>query len=302
MAAKPKTPAPAGSDDQTTKDLVVAKETALSTEVNDLDELTQAGQEFKETLGKDDMSIPFIQILQQLSPQCTKGQPEYIKGAESGELFNTVTSQRWSTRDDDDQPIVGMRILPITYKRTFIEWVPRNKGGGLVKEWDVDQGLAIVTARNENNQDIIQQGSPYGTPGNQLNDTHTHFVFVIREDGTYFPAVLAMSSTQIKPSKNLNSMIADQKLSNGAQAPRFFAIWNVTTDQRTNDQGSWYIWKFEKAGDVQSLGMMPMFREAKAFAASVLAGEHKVDHSKIAGDVNPSTADAGKGADDEVPF
>lgn len=295
MAVKPKT-----SDAETTQDLTKTQATAVSTEVNDLDELTQAGQEFKETLGKDDMSIPFIQILQQLSPQCTKGQPEYIKGAESGELFNTVTSQRWKTRDDDDQPIFGMRILPITYKRTFIEWVPRNKGGGLVKEWDVDQGLSIITARNENNLDIIQDGSPYGTPGNQLNDTHTHFVFVIREDGTHFPAVLAMSSTQIKPSKNLNSMIADQKLPNGATPPRFFAIWNITTDQRTNDQGSWYVWKFEKAGDVQSLGMMPLFREAKAFAESILAGEHKVDHSKAAGDTNPSTADMVM--DDKVPF
>ena len=298
MAGKEK-----ASDDATTKNLLVAaQQTALSTEVSDLDELAAAGQEFKEHLGKDDMSIPFIQILQQLSPQCTKGQPEYIKGAESSQLFNTVTTERWNTRDDDDQPIKPLRMLSITYKRSFIEWVPRAKGGGLVKEWDVDQGLAIITARNEANQDIIQAGSPYGTPGNQLNDTHTHFVFVIREDGSYFPAVLTMSSTQIKPSKNLNSMINDQKLSNGATAPRFFAIWSVTTDQRTNDQGSWYIWKFEKAGDVQGLGMMPMFREAKAFAASVLAGEHKVDHSKVAGDVNPSTADADKGAEDEVPF
>lgn len=302
MAAKPKTPAPAGSDDATTKDLVVAKETALSTEVNELDELAAAGQEFKEHLGKDDMSIPFIQILQQLSPQCTKGQPEFIKGAESSQLFNTVTTERWNTRDEDDNPAKPIRILPITYKRSFIEWVPRAKGGGLVKEWDVDQGLSIVTARNEANQDIIQQGSPYGTPGNQLNDTHTHFVFVVREDGSYFPAVLTMSSTQIKPSKNLNSMISDTKLSNGAVAPRFFALWSVTTDQRTNDQGSWYIWKFEKAGDVQSLGLMPMFREAKAFAASILAGEHKVDHSKVAGDVNPSAPAAGAVGEDEVPF
>lgn len=304
MAAKPKTPAPAGSDDATTKDLVVAKETALATTV-EIDEFMADGQEFKEHLGKDDMSIPFIQILQQLSPQCTKGQPEYIKGAESSELFNTVTQEHWKTRDDNDNPTKPIRIIPVTYKHSFIEWKTRVKGGGFVKEWEDAQGLAMVVARNEANLDIIQEGSPYGTPGNQLNETHTHFVFVLRPDGTHFPAVLAMSSTQIKPSKNLNAMINEQKLPNGALAARFYTVWDVTTDQRTNDQGSWYVWKFEKAGDVQTLGLVNLYREAKEFAASVKAGERTVDHSKIAGDVNPSTsstAGASSDKDDEVPF
>jgi hypothetical protein len=283
-----------------TKKNEVAKAAEAQLPAEFLDELASAGEQYQETMSKDDMSIPFIQILQQLSPQCTKGQPEFIKGAESSDLFDTVTQELFKTRDDSDNPIVGIQILPIFYKRTFIEWVPRSQGGGLVQEYSVEDGLSIVTKRNENNLDIIQEGSPLGKPGNQLNDTHTHFVFVIRHDGSFKPAVLTMASTQIKPSKDLNAMVSEHVLPDGRKAPRFFGIYNVTTTQRSNDQGIWYVWKFERAGDVLSMGRMDLFKEAKKFLDGILAGEHKVDHSKAGGEVNPKAPAAPD--TDEVPF
>lgn len=277
-----------------------AKEAQLPAEF--LDELADAGQQFQETLSKDDMSIPFLQILQQLSPQCTKGKPEFIKGAEPSDLFNTVTQALFKTRDENDNAVEGMRILPIFYKRSFIEWVPRSQGGGIVKEYSVEEGLSIVTKRNENNLDIIQQGSPIGTPGNQLNDTHTHFAFQILPDGTWTPVILTMASTQIKPSKDLNNLVSNVKLPDGRKAPRFFGIYSVTTQQRTNDQGSWYVWKFEKVDDVLNAGKMDMFRDAKAFVEGIVAGEHKADYSKMEGEANPDTGGSAGGSDEEVPF
>lgn len=288
----------------TKKDVATKKEAGLPAEF--MDELAAAGEEHQETMGKDDMSIPFLQILQSLSPQCTKGEPEYIKGAEASDLVNTVTNAIIKTRDDDDNAVMGnARILPISYKRSFIEWVPRSKGGGLVKEYSVADGLSIVTQRSpETGADVIQAGSPLGTPGNQLSDTHTHFVFLINDDKTWEPVVLTMSSTQIKPSKDLNNMVSKQTLPDGRKAPRFFGIYDVTTRRRSNDQGSWYIWEFERNGDVLSEDMMAMFRDAKKFVEGIEAGEHKVDHSKVQGEVNPDTSNTSgaDGSDEEVPF
>jgi len=282
----------------------VAKKEEAGLPAEFMDELAQAGEEHKEALGKDDMSIPFLQILQSLSPQVVKGEAEYIKGAEPSDLLNTVTQSLIKTQDEDGNPIPGCRVLPISYKRSFIEWVPRSQGGGIVNEYSVEDGLSIVTQRSsETGQDIIQANSPLGTPGNQLNDTHTHFMFLINDDGTWEPVVLTMSSTQIKPSKDLNNMVSKQVLPDGRKAPRFFGIYDVTTQRRSNDQGSWYIWKFERATDVLADNKMDMFREAKEFVAGIEAGEHKADHSKAGGEVNPSTADtAGSKDDDEVPF
>jgi len=288
---------------KTTTAVATAKEAQLPAEF--MDELALAGEQHQETMTKDDMSIPFLQILQSLSPQCTRGEPEYIKGAEPSDLLNTVTQTIIKTRDDDDNAIAGCKILPIYYKRSFIEWVPRAKGGGIVQEYSVEEGLSIITARNETNQDIIQQGSPLGTPGNQLNDTHTHFVFLLNEDGTFEPMILTMASTQIKPSKDLNNMVSKQVLPDGRKAPRFFGIYDVTTQRRSNDQGSWYIWKFERSGDVLTANRMDIFREAKKFVEGIQAGEHKADYSKMDGEANPSTKDSAAGAgdkDSEMPF
>lgn len=287
-----------------TKEVAKKKEAGLPAEF--MDELALAGEEHKETLGKDDMSIPFLQILQSLSPQCTKGEPEFIKGSEPSDLLNTVTQTLIKTRDDDNNEIAGCRVLPISYKRSFIEWVPRKEGGGIVQEYSVEDGLSIVTQRSkETGQDIIQANSPLGTPGNQLNDTHTHFMFLISDDGTYEPVVLTMASTQIKPSKDLNNMVSKQVLPDGREAPRFFGIYDVTTQYRSNDQGSWYVWKFQRATDVLEDGKMDMFRKAKAFVAGIETGEHKADHAKAGnGEVNPSTGSDKPGAngDDDVPF
>lgn len=266
-----------------------------------MDELVADGQQYQETMSKDDMSIPFLQILQSLSPQVIKGKPEFIKGAEPSMLFNTVTKELVATRDDDDNQIwPSLQILPIYYKRSFIEWVPRNKGGGFVKEYDVATGLTGVTQRNEQNLDIIQQNSPIGKPGNQLNDTHTHFVFVIREDGSFSPVVLTMTSTQLKPSKDWNALIAEVALPNGAKPPRFFATWKVSTRMRTNDQGSWYVWEFQRAGAVTDFpNGKDIYHEAKKFRDGVVAGEQTVDYSKMEGEANPAAEST---EDEEMPF
>ena len=260
--------------------------------VKQLDEIAEAGEKYQEQMAKEDMSIPFVQILQQLSPQCTKGKPEFIKGAEPSDLLNTVTQEIWKTRDEDDNPIPALTILPVHYKRSHIEWVTRANGGGFVREYTVAEALNIITQRNDANMDIIQKNSPLGTPGNQLNDTHTHFVFVI-EDDSFFPAVLTMSSTQIKSSKDLNAMIDKQRLPDGRRAPRFFSTWNITTQQRTNDMGSWYVWKFEKAGDVVS--RMELFREARAFVEGIKTGENHADYSKMESVSDTETSD-------DIPF
>ena len=283
-------------------DVAKAKEAQLPAEF--MEELAGDGQQYQESMSKDDMSIPFLQILQSLSPQCTKGEPEFIKGSEPSDLLDTVTQSLFKTRDDDDNAIQGVRMLPIHYKRSFIEWVPRSQGGGIVNEWSVEEGLSIITQRNDSNQDIIQQGSPLGTLGNQLNDTHTHFVFLIHEDGTYEPFVLTMASTQIKPSKDLNNMVSKHALPNGSKAARFFGVYGVTTQRRSNDQGSWYVWKFEKVSDVLTEGFTDMYRDAKTFVEGIQAGEHKADYSKMDGEANPSTEGkaGGEGNDDEVPF
>ena len=267
--------------------------------------LDGAAKDYVEPMGQDDMSIPFISVLQALSPQCDRGKPEFIKEAEPSMLFNSVTRALYPTRNDDDQPIPGMTVIDLYYKASFIEWITRAQGGGFVAEYDVAEGNEIVTARDNDNLDIILEGSKLGTPGNQLAYTHTHFAFVVGK-GALEPAVISMAATQVKPSKDWNALINNLRLPNGNKAPRFYGVWDVTTRRRTNDKGSWYVFDFSVAAnlmevaDKYELDVDETIKACMEFVDGIKAGQHTVDRAK---DDNPTVSDTKAGADgDDVPF
>lgn len=291
------------------KSKAVAKKEKAGLPANLMEELEEAGAK-REAMGKDDMSIPFIQILQSLSPQCTKGEPEYVKEAEASMLYNTVTREMFPTFDEDDKPITAFRVISVAYKSSFIEWVTRANGGGFVAEYDVALGTTAITQTNDNNLDIIQQGSPIGTPGNQLSFTHTHFVFALDEDGSIEPAIMSMVMTQVKPSKIWNALIDRTRLPveispTKKKAPRFFGIWSVSTERRSNDHGTWYVWNFTRDGSITDLGESwgEVMADAKSFAAGINKGDVSADHAKAAAAENPSVDDGeGSDLDTEIPF
>ena len=50
-----------------------------------------------DNMTQDDLALPFVRILGQLSPQVTEGDSKFIDGAKPGMIYNTVTSEliRW---------------------------------------------------------------------------------------------------------------------------------------------------------------------------------------------------------------
>ena len=79
------------------------------------------GLGFEETTSQD-MAIPFLRILAQLSPQVNKRDGAYVEGAEAGMMFNTVANKVY----DGEQ---GVTVIPCYYNRRYVEWAPREKGG-----------------------------------------------------------------------------------------------------------------------------------------------------------------------------
>ena len=81
-----------------------------------------------------DVQIPFIRIIQALSPQLKKNDPAFIKGAGQGDIFNTVTQQFWDGEE-------GLLVLPVYFQLKFLEFVPRSQGGGFVGELSADSEM-----------------------------------------------------------------------------------------------------------------------------------------------------------------
>jgi hypothetical protein len=134
-----------------------AKETAVSTDVmDDIFEFAGEGAAFDSS----EMQIPFIRLLQPLSPQLNKKKAEFIEGASSGDAFNNVTGQHW----DGEK---GISVIVCFQTTKYLEFVPRDSGGGFKGEINPASHLLQQTSR---------QGSKEILPnGNELVKSDQHF-------------------------------------------------------------------------------------------------------------------------------
>lgn len=236
----------------------------------------------------EDMQTPIISILQANSPQCKKSDGKYIKGAEEGMLYNNVTNEVYSGED-------GITIVPCFFEKVYIEWKPNR--GGLVEIHPASTPL-----KDQVKMIVSPEGKeiPTLSNGNQLIETNQHYVLVLKEDGSFEPAVLAMSSSALKSSRQLNTLIKRVMLQgpNGPFNPAsYYSQFKLTTSARQNDQYSWFGWSIENAGPVPT---MDIYNAGKALEQAVNAGTVRVKQEQTDG--GPVQAGGAGAEDDEISF
>lgn len=265
--------------------LAVQEEKALAT--------SDLAQMFEEDAGigvsdmtSQDVTIPFLNILQPGSPQKTRGNPKYVAGAMEGMLFNNVTGAVYPALAEDKQE--GVRFIPCAYVRQVVEWLPGRKG--LVAHHDVgDPVLSELVQQNQDGKVVTIHPST----GNVFVDTAYNFGLVVKEDGTFEHAIVTMWSTQWKQQKawnlalmNLRGTRADGSL---YPLPRFSHIFRLQTKVETHHDQNHYGWVITDEGMVPTVFL---YQEAKAFALQVKGGKVKVGANTIAEDATAETQTA----------
>lgn len=254
----------------------------------------------------DDAALPFLTVLQDLSPQTKKREAEYVEGAEAGMLFNTVTQHLWDGE-------VGIVIVPVYFRQSYTLWHPRNKGGGFageVQRGDVDALMKEVTRNETNGKDVLPNGL-------ELVRSGQHFCFVVNpENGDYSEVLLNLSATQLKKSKRWNALqialkvdIPNQPGKKFNPAP-FYMSYKATTAPESNDKGSWYGINFAYDKPILEVpNGAEIYRAARAFRELILSGKVKVAPPPQAEDRQAATAAAGGDGgrnddldDDGMPF
>ena len=66
-----------------------------STAVSTFDDSLLSGGTGLEDTTTEDFAIPFIRVLQPMSPQLQKQHGSYVEGASAGDLYNTVTGEAY---------------------------------------------------------------------------------------------------------------------------------------------------------------------------------------------------------------
>jgi hypothetical protein len=222
------------------------KKTTGEIDINDLAELNGAGLE---NVSGADLAIPFLQLLQQLSPEVNENKAEYISGAKPGMVINSVTGQLYDTKKS---PI---RFIPCSFTKLFVEWRPRTSGGGIVASHG-DASILTNCHKNDKGQDELPNGNTVAT-------TAYHFGLIVTESGTE-KVIIPMTSTQLKNSRKWLSLMTTVKLQgpNGSFTPPMFAFeYNLSTTIEENTKGSWTGWHVELGEQVKDKAL---FLEAKA--------------------------------------
>ena len=252
--------------------------------VNFMSELSEFAGEGMDSIGADDMQIPFLRIIQTTSPQLNKQESVYIKGASGGDLFNTVTSQFW----DSDE---GVYVIPCGYTLKYLEFQLRTEGGGFMGELKATDPALTQTSRD---------GATELLPsGNELIRSAQHLVMIVDpKTGATQTAICDMKKTQLKVSKKWNTMMKMVQYTgpNGLfNPPMWGTAWKLTSTQESNDRGSWYNFAVEKV-DPATIPQ-EAFLSAKAFYQSFRAGEIKTQAG-----TNEEVNSGSSKEEDELPF
>lgn len=239
----------------------------------------------------DDVLIPFLGIIQALSPQINKAEAKFIDGAEVGDLFNTVTNELIGDGK-------GVHFVACCKETKFVEWIKKDEGGGLVGFHE--PGSEFVNACKAAAKDQFKLETD---EGHDL--VETHYVYGMLIDGPEGktmeqPIVVAFSSSKIKVYKG--QLMTRLRIIKG-DPPMYGFRWVITVVPDKNKKGQPYKnFRIDPAGgDMAASANLPgtdfegLLVEGKALVESVQGGKATADHTG-------QTNDKGGGANEEEHF
>ena len=213
-----------------------------------------------QNISQEDLALPFLKVLGQLSPEVNKTHGKYVEGAEPGKIINTFTNELYS----------NINVVPVFYKRKYIEWQDRGTSTGApVAIHESDSDIISQTTRGKDYKDRLPNG-------NYLENTADHFVILLGDSPQ--TALISMKATQLKVSRKWNSMMMGIKMQgkNGLFTPPTYShIYSLKPVQMSNDKGTWFGWDVAKVGPVTDKGIYDI---AKTFAERVGKGEIEAKH------------------------
>ncbi len=244
------------------QDLTKKEETALVT----MDFTEDAGAGFEDA-DSDSYAIPYLQILQSLSPQLNKRKAEYVEGANDGDFLQTVTQEVFAGEK-------GVILCPVYFSRLFTEWIPREQGGGFRGRHKPLSEIVLSGLRGDSGNLHLQSG-------NILKDTRYHYCLLITDDGPQ-PVLITMTSSQIKVSKQWNTKARTLRVPGKdglpVMPPSFSHLYRAVSVQESNSKGTWNGFKIsrERILDPSNKGDVIIYHAAKEFRTQVSSGATEI--------------------------
>ena len=264
--ATPETTAPAPDEAVASRfELVTTEATPVSVSAYEEEDFEAGFEDFT----ADDVSVPFLAIFQKGSPQVEEDNPKYVKGAKAGMLFNTASGAMYEGKE------TGVCVIPVHRTRQYIEWIPKDDGGGLVAVYEPDAPEVTAVLGRER-----QYGKVAIHEGNELVETFSVFALCVAADGTFERVIISFASSQIATYKrwmtkaqNVTVLTPDGR----RRIPPMFAHrYRLGTVFHQKKENTWFKFTIEfDHGDARGSRLSPnseLYHAAKAFRSLVTAG------------------------------
>ena len=181
--------------------------------------LSNMGSLGNENMDSTTLATPRLYLLQQLSPQVTKGKPEYVNGASAGQFINSLTNEL-----SDDVFVANLFM-----QHGFTAFKRREFG---VKDFQgthpsLDAATSHLRDKGLNPLDY------------DIDETHTHTLALIDAVNGVIktPILFGLKRSGLGMSRNWNSQIVTLN----ASVPRFASIWRLSSTLVNGAKGSYYV-------------------------------------------------------------
>jgi hypothetical protein len=185
-----------------------------------------------EQMDASTMALPFLRIVQTLSPQRNSNKPQFIAGAEEGMLYNSLTN------NIIEKPV---RCIVLNYEHIYIEWKPLRQG--FVSYHSIENAKRLATDptkfgkwHNKNTGDGRDEAT--------MNILQENYVYALILEGheAEGPIILSLASSMLKVAKNWNRLMTTHILADGSKAKPYYLIWNFDTEHHPPKNGNdWYV-------------------------------------------------------------
>lgn len=198
-----------------------------------------------EQMDASTMALPFLRIVQKLSPQLNRQKPEFIDGAQEGDLYNTLTNTLI------EKPI-GCIVL--RYEHIYIEWKPNRQG--FVGYHSIENAKRLAVDSTKFGKWLVK-GTGDGKDPATMNILQENYVYALILEGheNDGPIVMSLSSSMLKVAKNWNRLMTTHILPDGSKAKPYYLVWSLGTEYTKKDTNDWYIpaVKFDRVIDTANL-------------------------------------------------
>jgi hypothetical protein len=223
-----------------------------------------------EDITQDELQVPYLAIIQSNSPQLEEGNGKYIEGAKAGMIYNTVTNETYDGK-------VGIPVIPVHREQRFLQWVPRDEGGGL-KGVHKPTDQLVLDAKKAAKSKYEKLTLP---DGDELAETFSVYSLQRTDEENTVPIIIAFGSTQIKHYKSwmTKAMSIPARTAEGKRvsAPLYSHGYRLKTKTEKNKKGTWFGWSidFDGPGGAKAAEIpegSELYEAAKLFRSAVTSG------------------------------